>query len=76
MNNDPQALTLDPDDAAVIFRANGQLGMVVPAIAPGDPISNSALFAMCVREMAEDKEIVQKLVERLQEKGLLQTKAP
>lgn len=69
-------MKLEDGDAAVFFRANGQFGMLLPKVVPGENIPPGALLAMCTREMVEDAKMTQTLIDRLVAKGLLNLNAP
>lgn len=69
--NENGSFSLQPGAAAVIFQPTGEFGVILPRVEPGQPMPPSALMAMCVQELAEDRELTQTLINRMVEKGKL-----
>ena len=65
------SISISGEDAAVIFRGDGQLEVYLPKVEEGSPVPPGSLMVLCVQEMVKDAELIQKLTEKLVENSIV-----
>lgn len=65
------SITIAGEDAAVVFRGDGQLEVYLPKVEEGSQVPPGSLMVLCVQEMVKDSELIKKLTEKLVENSIV-----
>lgn len=69
----PHTISLDNEDCAVVFHADGTLNIYVPSREQGEGVPPQMLYTILVQEMLKDAFMMKVLTDRVVAAGILGT---